>query len=121
MPHDLPVTIAEWQRNERDVIRVSLSNYNGTPVVDLRVWFRNSTGEFKPGRAGITLGVKQLPRIADALALALAAARERSLLPLPKGDRGLVEGPGLPMIPAGSIPPCQDAEGGLRRSQRARQ
>jgi hypothetical protein len=32
----LPHTVAEWQKNAREVIRVSLSNYQRRTVVDLR-------------------------------------------------------------------------------------
>jgi hypothetical protein len=31
--------VAEWARNGRETIRVSLSTFNGQAVVDIRVWF----------------------------------------------------------------------------------
>jgi hypothetical protein len=53
-----PIVIAEWERNSDDVL--------------------------KPGKTGITLALKHLPALADAMGKALAAAR----------DLGLIEGPG---------------------------
>lgn len=72
--------IAEWPLNRRETIRVSLSEYNDRPVIDMRVWFDDGAGRAKPGRKGLTLGVKQLPQLADALVKALAEAKARGLM-----------------------------------------
>ena len=63
-----PVVVAEWPRNSREVIRVSLSEYEGRRIVDVRVWYADRTGDMKPGRAGLTLGIAHLEKLADALA-----------------------------------------------------
>jgi hypothetical protein len=75
----MPIVIAEWTRNTRETIRVSLTVYNGTPVVDLRTWY-SAGSEMKPGRAGITLGLDHLSRLADGLSAALREATKRGLL-----------------------------------------
>jgi hypothetical protein len=72
--------VAEWPRNSREIVRVSLTTYNGHPVVDIRTWYRDRAGDTKPGRAGLTLGMKHLPDLADALARALAEATARGLV-----------------------------------------
>jgi hypothetical protein len=81
MQRDLPLTIAEWPRNARESIRVSLGEFNGTQTVDIRVWFAAPGEQLRPGRAGITLGMRHLPQIADALMRALAEAERRGILP----------------------------------------
>ncbi len=49
--------IAEWDRNSREVIRVALDKYNGRhTIINARVWYRDG-GEFKPGKAGMTLAL----------------------------------------------------------------
>lgn len=76
-----PLVIAEWDRNGREVIRVALDHYNGRHTVNVRVWYHtHTTPALQPGNAGITLSVKHLPAMADALAKALDAARELGLL-----------------------------------------
>ena len=75
------VTIAQWDRNAREVVRVDLHEFNGRAVVGCRVWYRDGD-EIKPGKTGLTLSVKHLPALADALGKALAHAI----------DLGLVEG-----------------------------
>lgn len=76
----LPLLIAEWPRNTRDRVRVRLNVFNGRPTIELREWYP-SDGDWKPGRAGITLGVAHLRTLADALSKALEAAETRNLIP----------------------------------------
>jgi hypothetical protein len=70
-----PIIIAEWQRNSREVVRVSLDRFNNRDTIDIRSWWRDGDGTFKPGRGGLTLAVKHLPALADGLADALQRAR----------------------------------------------
>jgi hypothetical protein len=73
------VIIAEWPRNARETLRLSLAEFKGAPVVDLRVWYDDGAGRMQPGRQGVTLSVKQLPRLAEAMARALGEAEARGL------------------------------------------
>lgn len=79
-PSPLPLVIAEWPRNARDLIRVQLTEYQGTPVIDVRSWYRDGAGFPKPSKTGITLGVGNLPRLAEALSDALAEAERLQLI-----------------------------------------
>lgn len=76
--HPLPQTVAEWDRNGTDVVRVSLEEFGGTPVINLRLWWRDGA-ELRPGKKGLTLGLGHLPRLAEAIAAALKRARELGL------------------------------------------
>jgi len=60
-------------------MRVALDIYNGKHTVNARVWYRDG-GELKPGRSGITLSVKHLPALAEALAKAELYARDLGLI-----------------------------------------
>ncbi len=77
---DLPLTLAEWPRNGRETVRVRLDRYNGHVVVDCRCWWSDAAGELKPGRSGLTLAVRHLPALADALAATLKQAQDTGLL-----------------------------------------
>jgi len=76
----LPLLIAEWPRNSKDLIRVRLNAFNGRTTIELREWYPTD-GDYKPGRAGITLSVAHVRTLADAFAKALAEAESRNLLP----------------------------------------
>jgi hypothetical protein len=80
MAHELPITVAEWSRNSRETLRVRLDCYNGQTIIDCRSWWTDQNGELRPGKSGLTLAVRHLPDLADALAKALAHARSTGLL-----------------------------------------
>ena len=75
--NDYDYIVAEWPLNEARKFSRSLSEFNGQPVVDARVWFNDGTGRVRPGKKGITVGVKQLPNLAEAMAKALAEVEDR--------------------------------------------
>ena len=77
---DLPLVIAEWRRNVRENVRVSLDRYQDCDTIDVRCWFKADDGLLRPTRTGITLAVRHLPQLAEALGAALTVARERGLL-----------------------------------------
>lgn len=75
-----PIIIAEWDRNGREVVRVALDSYQGRTTINARVWFHDGDGSLKPTKTGITLAVKHLPALAEALANAENRARELGLI-----------------------------------------
>jgi hypothetical protein len=75
MQPDLPLTVAEWPRNSRETLRVTLDRYNGQVVIDCRAWWRHAAGDLRPGRAGLTLSIRHLPTLHEALTEALMKAR----------------------------------------------
>jgi len=78
-PHEFPIVVAQWARNARDVVRVALKLYLGKHTINARVWYRNGAA-LKPSESGITLAVKHLPALAEAMGKALDGARDLGLL-----------------------------------------
>jgi hypothetical protein len=76
---NLPVVIAEWPRNSREVVRVELHEFNGRAVVGARVWYRDGD-QIKPAKMGLTLSVKHLAPLAGAMGKALERAIELGLV-----------------------------------------
>lgn len=77
-----PIITAEWPLNKRgETVRISIDNYKGTWLISLRKWFEADDGQMRPGK-GIALGVKNLPRLTDAMEQALETAHERGLIPV---------------------------------------
>jgi Transcriptional Coactivator p15 (PC4) len=75
------IVVAEWRRNSRETLRVSLDRYNDAYTVDCRSWFKANDGALKPTRSGLTVSVRHLPTLAKALADALEQARGLGLIP----------------------------------------
>jgi hypothetical protein len=65
-------------------VRVTLSTYADGNLVDLRTWF-TADGKLQPGK-GFAADACHLPRLAAALAKAVAKATELGLLPVNNND-----------------------------------
>jgi hypothetical protein len=77
---DSKIIVAEWAKSKRESFRLSLGEYHGAHVVDLRVWFTADDGTQRPSTRGLTCGVKNLPALADGFAKAVGKARARGLI-----------------------------------------
>ncbi len=66
-PVALPIVVAEWPRNEREVVRITLSKYHGRISIDVRVWFRADGDEARPTRRGISLRLTEISDIRKGL------------------------------------------------------
>jgi hypothetical protein len=75
------IVIAEFDKNARETIRVALGSYEGTPTFSLWRWYRTPTGELRPGKGGLVMGLSHLPALAEAVAEALERAKAIGRLP----------------------------------------
>jgi hypothetical protein len=71
-----PITIGEWPRNSRELLRVRINQINNSFAVDIRCWWRDKDALFKPATTGLTLGIRHLPKLEEVL----AQARDRAEL-----------------------------------------
>lgn len=72
--------VAEWTINRRERVRISLEQFKGVDLINIRKWFEADDGSLRPAKAGIALNVKYLPQIVAALAQSLTMAKERGLV-----------------------------------------
>lgn len=49
--------IAQFEKNATEVVRVSLTEFHGRKLIDMRVYYTDDKGEFRPTRKGISLAV----------------------------------------------------------------
>jgi hypothetical protein len=77
------IVIAELDKNAHETIRVALSSYEGSPTFSVWRWYRTPTGELRPGKGGLVIGIRHLPSLAEAVESALTTARELGRLPSP--------------------------------------
>jgi hypothetical protein len=75
-----PRVVSEWQRNDRELLRVSLDQFNDHFTIGVRTWQRDPQGTFRPHKNGLTVGVKHLPALAEAIAKALHQAHDLGLI-----------------------------------------
>jgi hypothetical protein len=84
MPNSLaiPITITKFWKNRRrnESVHVSLSEYEGRPLISVRVYETGTDGIDRPTTKGVAVAIQRLPELARAFAKAEAKAREMGLL-----------------------------------------
>jgi hypothetical protein len=85
-----PIIIAQWELNSRESLRVELHEFKGVQIIGIRKWFPAANGAMTPGKDGINLNLKHLPRLAAAVNEALSRARGDGMIPADSGrdDQG---------------------------------
>lgn len=71
--------IRDIPKNGRETIRVELVEFEGTQLVAARVWYVDGD-ELRPTRKGLSLAIKHLPALVQALQQAERNAREAGIL-----------------------------------------
>jgi len=52
--------LGEIERNPTEVLRVSLENFKGRDYIDLRIYYQDDNGEWKPTKKGVTVAPDKL-------------------------------------------------------------
>lgn len=71
-------TLPREERGQRAELRVSWAEYEGRPYVSLRVWTFDDVGAAWPTKVGVTVRLRELPAVAEALAEALELAERHA-------------------------------------------
>jgi hypothetical protein len=80
-PAKLPVIVNQFFCNRRgEIVRVTIDQFEGVTVLDLRKHYTGSDGISRPTRKGLTVTIKRLPDLAKAVNEAVAKARELGLI-----------------------------------------
>ncbi len=74
------IIIAEWPKNGRETLRVRIDSFKSQAVICCRAWYPASDGTLKPGRGGLTISIRHLPALTNALAKALETANAAGLI-----------------------------------------
>jgi hypothetical protein len=79
---DEPIIISKFWKNRRrnESVHVSLSEYEGHCLINVRVYCTGTDGIDRPTPKGISMGIRKLQELADAVAKSLAKAKELGLL-----------------------------------------
>lgn len=73
-PVSCGTTILDLQKNSRERVRVSVDQYKGHEYVNIRTWYVDASGEYRPSKNGVTLKPSLIPQLVQGLQLAARAA-----------------------------------------------
>ncbi len=66
--------LASFRKNAREEVHISLDEFNGHDLINIRVFYDAGNGDMRPGKQGLAIRLEQLPDLMEALAIV-----ERSL------------------------------------------
>jgi hypothetical protein len=77
-----PIEIAKFWKNRRrsESVRVTLSDYEGHSLINVRVYATGTDGIDRPTPKGIAVAIAKLPELVRALVKAEAVAKQHGLL-----------------------------------------
>jgi hypothetical protein len=77
-----PVIVSKFFCNRRcEVVVVSLREFEGIALADVRKHYTAADGKLRPTAKGIAVKISKLPELAAAIGKALAKAKELGLIP----------------------------------------
>jgi hypothetical protein len=72
--------IAQFEKNATEVVRISLTEYRGHKLLDVRVYYSNDDGEYRPTKKGVSLAVERYTDFKRAMLALEKVLLERQLL-----------------------------------------
>jgi len=60
-------TIAKFQKNALEEIRISLAEYQGKDLIDIRIWLKQNDEAFVPTQKGVAIAKEKYPELKKAL------------------------------------------------------
>lgn len=61
------VVVAKFEKSKKEEVRVSVGAYYGRQIINIRVYFKDDDGSWKPGKQGIALSVERFKDLAGAV------------------------------------------------------
>ena len=59
--------VSSFKRNPTEEVRAGIKEFKGRRYIDLRIYYMDDQGEWKPTRKGISLATDFMPELKDAV------------------------------------------------------
>lgn len=73
--------IVSFEKNSKEEVRVSVDEFRGRKIINMRVYYRNDAGEWLPGKQGVALALDRYRDLADAVLQLGEWLEARDMLP----------------------------------------
>lgn len=57
--------LVKFDKSSKEEVRASVEEFRGRPIVNIRVFYRDEAGEWKPGKQGLALSVDRYRDLAS--------------------------------------------------------
>jgi hypothetical protein len=65
--NDTSVLVAQFEKNSKEEVRITIDDFHGRKLINLRVYYRSESGQWLPGKQGLALNVDLYRDLADAV------------------------------------------------------
>ncbi|HSX78770.1 MAG TPA: transcriptional coactivator p15/PC4 family protein [Candidatus Saccharimonadia bacterium] len=72
--------IAQFEKNATEVVRVSITEYRKRQFIDVRIYYSDDEGQYRPTKKGVSLSPEVYPDFKRAMAALEKTLLERDLL-----------------------------------------
>lgn len=76
--------VATFEKNSREEVRVSVGDFRGRKIINIRVYYRSESTQWLPGKQGLAVSVDRYRDLAEAILKLGEKLRADGLLPGPK-------------------------------------
>jgi hypothetical protein len=74
--------VGTYEKNSKEEVRVSVDDFHGRQMINIRVFYKSAEGEWLPGRQGISISPEHYRELAEALVKAGEILAARGVLRL---------------------------------------
>jgi hypothetical protein len=61
------VVIAQFEKNKREEVRLSVETFRGRKIINIRVFYKDDMGAWKPGKQGLAVSIERYKELAGAI------------------------------------------------------
>ena len=61
------IIVAQFEKNKKEEVRVSVGSFHGRQIINMRVFYKDDDGSWKPGKQGLALSVERYKDLAGAI------------------------------------------------------
>lgn len=59
--------IAKFEKNKKEEVRLSVETFHGRKIINIRVFYKDDGGEWKPGKQGLAVAIERYKELAGAV------------------------------------------------------
>jgi hypothetical protein len=59
--------IAQFEKNKKEEVRLSVGTFHGRKILNMRVFYKDDDGTWKPGKQGIAVSIERYKDLAGAI------------------------------------------------------
>jgi Transcriptional Coactivator p15 (PC4) len=72
--------VAQFEKNSKEEVRLSVDDFHGRKIINMRVFYKAEGNEWRPGKQGLALSVDRYRELADAIVKLGEDLQSRGLL-----------------------------------------